>query len=187
MDGEARRWSSHIAPFAHLTFAGHFASNGICPRVLYDFQARSHGRGRRHLMVAAGFRWPERRLWLTSAEIAAALGTAMGAGQPITPTDHKVCTWKASEGQSWVTVMIQTNAAFDAGKKLGDPSNGVEVTPVGELGDDAYYLAMNDQVGLAVKKGDVAFKVAAFQHGPLGPKQSVERALAGKILTSAVG
>jgi hypothetical protein len=120
---------------------------------------------------------------LTSAEIAAALGTAMGAGQPITPTDHKVCTWKASEGQSWVTVMIQTNAAFDAGKKLGDPSNGVEVTPVGELGDDAYYLAMNDQVGLAMKKGDVAFKVAVFQHGPLGPKQSVERALAGKILT----
>jgi hypothetical protein len=56
MEKRAGGLAIYIAPFAHLTFAGHFASNGICPRVLYDFQARSHGRGRRHPMAAAGFR-----------------------------------------------------------------------------------------------------------------------------------
>lgn len=46
---------------------------------------------------------------LTPAEVGAALGTAAGAGDPITPTDHKVCTWKASAGHSWVTLLLQTS------------------------------------------------------------------------------
>ena len=58
------------------------------------------------------------------------------------------------------------------------------LTPVGGLGDDAYYLAVSDQVGLVVKKGGLAFKVAVYQHGPLGPKQTAERTLAGKIVPS---
>ena len=55
---------------------------------------------------------------LTPAEVGAALGTAAGAGEPITPTDHKVCTWKATDGHSWVTLMLQTPGAFDSGKSL---------------------------------------------------------------------
>ncbi len=119
---------------------------------------------------------------LTPAEVGAALGTATGAGEPITPTDHKVCTWKATDGHSWVTLMLQTPGAFDSGKGLANVSTKVVLTPVGGLGDDAYYLAMSDQVGLVVKKGGVAFKVAVYQHGPLGPKQTAERTLAGKIV-----
>jgi hypothetical protein len=45
----------------------------------------------------------------------------------------------------------------------------------------AYYLAVSDQVGLVVKKGGLAFKVAVYPHGPLGPKQTAERTLVGKI------
>ena len=56
------------------------------------------------------------------------------------------------------------------------------LTPVSGLGDDAYYLAVNDQVGLMVKKGGSAFKVAVYQHGPLAPKQTAERGLAEKIM-----
>jgi len=119
---------------------------------------------------------------LTPAEVGVALGTTAGAGEPIMPTDHKVCTWKAADGRSWVTLMLQTPAAFDSGKSLASISKTVVITPEKGLGDDAYYLAMGDQVGLVVKKGGLAFKVAVYQHGPLAPKQTAERTLAGKIV-----
>ena len=71
---------------------------------------------------------------------------------------------------------------FDSGKKLAGVSKNVVLTPVSGLGDDAYYLAVSDQVGLLVKKGGSAFKVAVYQHGALGPKQTAERTLAEKIV-----
>ena len=51
------------------------------------------------------------------------------------PTDQKVCTWKATNGQSWVTLMLQTPMAFDSGKSVANVSKNVAVTPVGALGD----------------------------------------------------
>jgi hypothetical protein len=119
---------------------------------------------------------------LTAAEVGAALGAAAGPGEPILPTDHKVCTWRATNSQSWVTLMLQPPTAFDSGKNMAAFSKNIVVTPVGALGDGAYYLAVGDQVGLIVKKGGVAFKVAVYQHGPINPKQSAERSLAGKIV-----
>lgn len=119
---------------------------------------------------------------LNPAEVGAALGTAAGAGTPITPTDHKVCMWKAVDGSSWVTLMLQTLEAFQGGKTMASISSHGVLTPVGGLGEDAYYLAVGDQVGLVVKKGGMAFKVAIYQHGPINPKQTAERALAGKIV-----
>lgn len=119
---------------------------------------------------------------LTAGEVGAALGTTTGAGEPILPTDHKVCTWRAANGQSWVTLLLQAPTAFNSGKNVAAFSKNFVVTPVAALGDGAYYLAVGDQVGLIVKKGGVAFKVAVYQHGPLNPKQSAERSLAGKIV-----
>ena len=78
--------------------------------------------------------------------------------------------------------MLQTPGAFNSGKNLANVSKNVVLTPVGGLGDDAYYLAVSDQVGLVVKKGGSASQVAVYQHGPLGPKQTAERTLAGKIV-----
>jgi hypothetical protein len=118
---------------------------------------------------------------LTAGEVGAALGTAAGAGAPIIPTDHKVCTWKAAGGGSWVTLMLQPPAAFQGGKTLASMSSHAVLTPVGGIGDEAYFLAVLDQVGLEVRKGGLAFKVAVYQHGPVGPKQTAERTLAGKI------
>jgi hypothetical protein len=42
-------------------------------------------------------------------------------------------------------------------------SKNVMLTPVGGLGDNAYYLAVSDQVGLAVKKAASAFNVAFYR------------------------
>jgi hypothetical protein len=120
---------------------------------------------------------------LTPAEVGAALGTAAGSGAPITPTDHKVCTWKAADGKSWVTLMLQPASAYDSGMRLAGYSGGdLKPQPVAGLGEGAYLLPVGDQVGLMVKKGGVAFKVAVYQHGPLGPKETAEKALAGKVV-----
>jgi hypothetical protein len=119
---------------------------------------------------------------LTSAEVGAALGAAAGAGEPVTPTDHKVCTWKASDGKSWVTLMLQPASAYDGGMRLAGYSGGkLAPQPVAGLGEGAYFLPVGDQVGLMVKKGAVAFKVAVYQHGPIEPKETAEKALAGKV------
>lgn len=120
---------------------------------------------------------------LTAADVGAALGTRVNAGQPILPTDHKVCTWKAADGQSWVTLMLQPSSAFDGGLRLAGYSNGrLKPAAVAGLGDGAYFLPVGDQVGLMVKKGGIAFKIAAYRHGPIGPKEAAEQALAGKVV-----
>jgi len=119
---------------------------------------------------------------LSAADVSAALGKKANAGQPITPTDHKVCTWKAADGQSWVTLFLQPSSAFDGGLRLAGYSNGkLKPVQVSGLGEGAYFLPVGDQVGLMVKKGGVAFKVAVYQHGPLAPKEAAERTLAGKV------
>jgi len=120
---------------------------------------------------------------LTAADVSAALGTRANSGQPVTPTDHKVCTWKAADGQSWVTLMLQPASAFDGGLRLAGYSNGkLKPVQVAGLGEGAYFLPIGDQVGLMVKKGAVAFKIAVYHHGPIGPKEAAERALAGKVV-----
>jgi hypothetical protein len=79
--------------------------------------------------------------------------------------------------------MLQPASAFDGGLRLAGYSKGaVKPVPVAGLGQDAYFLPVGDQVGLMVKKGTVAFKIAAYQHGPIVPKETVERALAEKVI-----
>jgi hypothetical protein len=56
------------------------------------------------------------------------------------------------------------------------------LTPVSGVGDAAFYLALGDNVGLIVKKGSGAFKVAVYQHGPVDKKQAAEKVLAGYVL-----
>lgn len=120
---------------------------------------------------------------LSGADVGAALGKRVTSGQPITPTDHKVCTWRAADGQSWATLWLQPSSAFDGGLRLAGYSNGkYKPVPVAGLGEGAYFLPIGDQVGLMVKKGGVAFKIAVYHHGPIGPKETAERALAAKVV-----
>ena len=109
------------------------------------------------------------------------------AREPIAPTDHNICTWKATDGHSWVTLTLQTLGAFDSGKKLASVAKSVVLTPVIGLDDRAYYLAVNDRVGLVVKKSGSAFNVAAYQRGPLNSRQTTERTLAEKIMPRLSG
>jgi hypothetical protein len=120
---------------------------------------------------------------LTSAQVGAALGVPVAAGTYVTPTFKKTCTWNASTaGGGYVTLMLQEVGGFESGKQLGQMgSTNMSVTSLGGVGDDAYYLAVRDQVGLIVKKGNVAFKVAVYAHIPIESKQAKEKTLAQQV------
>lgn len=61
---------------------------------------------------------------------------------------------------------MQSPEAFQGGKQLPK----VTIVPLTGVGDDAYYLAVLEQVGLIVKKGSVVFKVAVYGQLPLEKK-----------------
>jgi hypothetical protein len=110
----------------------------------------------------------------TSLNVSVANGAQQGA-------DKNSCTWNAMgllpRSPKYVTLVMQDVASFDAGKQ---PSTikSILVMPVGGVGDDAYYLAVGNNVGLVVKKGKTAFKVAVYGDIPASKKQEMERALA---------
>jgi hypothetical protein len=119
---------------------------------------------------------------LTPAQVGAALGAPVEAGKPITPTDHKVCTWAGGKA-GFVTLMLQTAQSFDAARRQApDLAGAVSVTPVSGLGDGAMFVGMGDNTGLVVKKGAVSFKVAVYQHTTIDKKQAAEKILAAQAL-----
>jgi hypothetical protein len=111
---------------------------------------------------------------LTQAEVSAALGESSGPCEYITPTFKGVGTWHV--GASTVTVSHQTVSGFSGAKAMFGAK--ATITTVSGVGDDAYYLAVGDQVGLIVKKGGSCFKVAVYKHVPLETKEAIEKALA---------
>ena len=50
------------------------------------------------------------------------------------------------------------------------------------VGEDSYYFVAGDQVGLLVKKGSIAFKVAVYAILPVKNKEAMELNLAKEVL-----
>jgi hypothetical protein len=101
-------------------------------------------------------------------------------------TFKKTCTWTATnpsmgKGPRIITLFLQDARAFQAGKRAPAPS---VVTPLTGFGDDAYYLAVADNVGLIVKKGTTAFKVTIYGQLPVEQKQVMEKTLAQQVVSS---
>jgi hypothetical protein len=88
----------------------------------------------------------------------------------------------ADKGVKIVTLMLQNCDAFQAAKSVQVKS--IVVTPVTGVGDDAYYLAVGNNAGLIVKKGNVVFKVAIYGGIGMEKKQALEKALAQQVLSS---
>jgi len=119
---------------------------------------------------------------LTSAQVSTAVGVAVSDGTYVTPTFKKTCTWTVSDSASgirFVTLNLQSADQFAGGK---GGVNSVAMTPVGGLGDDAYYLGSGSTEGLFVKKGQRAFKLAVYSTQPLEKKRAMENALAQQVL-----
>jgi hypothetical protein len=118
---------------------------------------------------------------LTPAQVSATVNVPVGAGTYVMPTVKKTCTWtatgSAAVGVKFVTVLLQSLDAYQGGKAMGQMKN-VTVTRASGVGDEAYYLAVGVNVGLIVKRGSTAFKVAVYGGIPLEKKEALEKALA---------
>ncbi len=116
---------------------------------------------------------------LTPEQVGDALGAKVGAGKYVSPAFTKTCTWTAPG--VIVTLMLQSVEAFQAGKTAPVPS---VVTAASGVGDDAYYLAVGNIIGLGAKKGTAAFKVTVYSSSmPMQNKQTIEKTLAQQVLT----
>lgn len=125
---------------------------------------------------------------LTPAQIGTAVGVSVSQGKHVTPTFVKTCTWSTSGGSNvkFVTLYLQTAASYDGGKQMAKQmasvGKGAAVIPA-HVGEDGYYFVAGSQVGLLVKKGSNAFKVAVYATLPVKKKESMELTLAKKVLT----
>ncbi len=120
---------------------------------------------------------------LTSGQVSAALGVAVGAGSYVAPTFKKTCSWNAAtDGGGTVTLNLQSSDQYDSGKKLAAMGKSVSATPVGGIGDDAYYFGNDKLVSLIVKKGSAAFKIAVYARIPVEKQQAAEKTLALQIV-----
>lgn len=116
---------------------------------------------------------------LTPEQVGEAVGAKMGPGKYVSPEFTKTCTWTAPG--LIVTLMLQTEAQYQAGKKAPAPS---EVTSVPGLGDEAYYLTVGNLVGLGVKIGTTALKVTVYKSSlSTEMRQQMEKTLAQQVLT----
>ena len=122
---------------------------------------------------------------LTQAQVGAALGAPVEAGKPITPTDHKVCSWAGGKA-GFVTLMLQTADQFDRARQQAQTTaigRAIPVTQVSGLGDGAMFVGLGDNVSLVVKKGAASFKVTVYKHGvPVDDKRAAEKTLAANAL-----
>jgi hypothetical protein len=122
---------------------------------------------------------------LTPAQVGAAVGVSVAAGQHVTPTFVKTCTWTPSGNSAVksVTLLLQTATSYDGGKNMASQmaAAGAAMKPAG-VGDDSYYFVAGDQVGLLAKKGSLAFKVAVYATLPVANKEAMELALAKAVL-----
>lgn len=93
---------------------------------------------------------------LTQAEVSAALGEAVDGGA-LSDSDPHECIWTATE--SLTTALIGTNIALSSFQHDEDTgsSNGISVTKVSGVGDDAYYLGAAALQTLYFRNGDRVF------------------------------
>jgi hypothetical protein len=120
---------------------------------------------------------------LTTAQVTAALGTAVEAGVPMIASQPTTCGWAPAGGPhidaKKVTLTLSTPKSFETSKK---PMNGIEKTPLSGVGDDALYITTPGfGTGLNVRKGNSAFQVRVGGFKPEQEKQ-IEKALAIEIL-----
>jgi hypothetical protein len=120
---------------------------------------------------------------LTTAQVTAALGAAVGAGKPMT---KEVCQWsQQGKGDDDLVKLEVSLTTLDRYNKFKTARNAT-VTPVDHLGDDAYYSvqsANNMQVALCLKKGETPVIIHVFGGKKTTAEyQAMEKAIAEAVL-----
>ncbi len=123
---------------------------------------------------------------LGPSQVSTAVGVSVGAGEHVTPTFVKTCTWTpaGASAVSAVTLNLQKASSWDGGKQLALQMGalGKAGAKSAGIGEDSYYFVTGEQVGLMVKKGSISFKVAVYAKLPVDQKEAMELALAKEVL-----
>jgi len=118
---------------------------------------------------------------LTPAQVSAVIGVPVGAGEHVTPTFVKTCTWKPTGGSDIraVTVNLQTSAFYDGAKQKASNATalGLSMRPAA-VGDDGFVESIGETTTLWFKKGAVALKVNVYAKRAPDALQALELALA---------
>jgi hypothetical protein len=127
---------------------------------------------------------------LTSAEVSAALGVSVGAGEKIVPNSTALCGWEVPGEKSMdrkrVVLSIYTQMGsrtpvdrFNAAKT---PMKGITKEPVSGVGDDAIFATTPGfGTGLIFRKGNAAFDLRVYGF-PVDQLKAKEKTLAQSVL-----
>jgi hypothetical protein len=138
---------------------------------------------------AAGKETRDACSFLSENKVSAIVGVAIDAGRHIGPSSA-LCGWgepnDPDHSGKYVLLTIYRAVGklspverFENGKM---PIQGIEKTPVGGMGDEAYYIdTPGFGLGLNVKKGNFAFQVKVFGFSPQMTKM-IENSLAQDVL-----
>ena len=111
------------------------------------------------LGASASAATPDACAILTQAEVAAALGVAVDAGEHLMPADARFCTWHEHGNHQRRNVRISfiSEQQYEVGKT---PLPNLVKTSEAGLGEDAYFSKAKGMVyNLSVKKGATYFRV----------------------------
>jgi hypothetical protein len=119
---------------------------------------------------------------VTTEQVTAALGSAVGVGKPMT---DKACQWsQLGKGGDLLKLEVSLTT-IDRYNKFKTASSAT-ITTVSDLGDDAYYSTQTGkdvQVALVIKKGETAAIVHVFGgNKTVAEYQSMDKAIAVALL-----
>lgn len=119
---------------------------------------------------------------VTTEQVTAALGSAVGVGKPMT---DKACQWTQSAKGADPLKLEVSLTTIDRYNKFKTASSAT-ITAVTDLGDEAYYSTQagkDAQVALVIRKGETAVIVHVFGGSKaVAEYQSMEKAIATALL-----
>lgn len=130
--------------------------------------------------VSAAAADPRACTLLTQAQVSAAVGSSVTAGEPM---GVNACNWSTTPAPKTAHVVV-TLTLRDA-KPFVDartrPSPGIAHDAAGGIGDDAYFAQLGDLVTLNVKKGSSSFFVRVYGIKDVPRQRSIETTLARDV------
>jgi len=115
---------------------------------------------------------------LTSAQVTAALGTAVGAAESIT-SDNTACKWQTPKPPTqMVTLQVLPAERVFTDKTVV----GQKKTSVSGLGDESVSGVLGAWKVLSVKKGAIAFTLKVYGVKDLDKQAAIEKELAVEVL-----
>ena len=111
--------------------------------------------------------------FLTPAQVGAAIGSTVGAGQPIGNTG---CSWTTPTGVPHAVVTL----SFWPAQRFGEmpPTSNITRANVSGVGDQAFYATIGTLTSLSVRKKTTAFVLHVYGVPGTQQQMATERSLA---------